>query len=155
MVKHSCLRNADESGNPAWFSPGVCSLPPLALNICLLPASPPHSWFLRTLHSQLVPVRTLLASTSHFPHSPSSRYQLPFNLQVIFFLRPVLSISNAKARRDLCEHAYSVVGRLRPRERKRPVQGNRANQGIARNPAALTHILGFTYGRSHCGLPPG
>ena len=67
MVKHSHLRNADEPGNPARLSPGVCPLPPLGLDICLLSASPPHSWFPRMLHSQLVPICTPLASTSHLP----------------------------------------------------------------------------------------
>lgn len=75
----SRLRNADESWNPAWLSPGVCSFPPLGLNIHLLPGSSPHSRLPRTLHSQLVPIPSLLTSTSHCPHSPCARYQLPFN----------------------------------------------------------------------------
>lgn len=36
------------------------------------------------------------ASTSHLSHSPSSGYQLPFDLRLIFFLTLVLTISNVK-----------------------------------------------------------
>lgn len=43
------------------------------------PASPPPSWLPRTLHSQLVPIHSLWASTSHHPHSTHARYQLPSN----------------------------------------------------------------------------
>lgn len=86
-MKYRLLRHANESWDPAWLSPGVCSFPPLGLNIYLLLASPPHSWLPRTLHS--------------LPHFVSSRYQLPVNVWLIFFPTLVLSTSNIKVRRDL------------------------------------------------------
>lgn len=87
IMKYSLLRHASESWNPAWLSLGVYSFPPLGLNIYMLPASPPHFWLPRTLHS--------------VPHFLSSRYQLPVNVWLIFFPTLVLSTSNVKARRDL------------------------------------------------------
>lgn len=153
IVKYGQLKNADKSLNPAWLSPGV-SLPPFGLNIYLLPASPPHSWLPRTLHSQLVPKRSLLASIPHRSHPPSSAYQLPFDLRLIFFPTLVLSKSNVKAKRHLRDHPYCVMGRPRARKGKRTAQGHTVIREMARNPALPHSHSCPSLGRSQHGLSP-
>lgn len=95
MVKHSHLRNADDRESSLAQSRSMSTLT-LVLDVCLLSASPPHSCGSQNAAFSAGSNVHPLAS-SHLPHLPSSRSPAVLQLErLTFFLRLMLSISNAK-----------------------------------------------------------